>query len=481
MKPVKLFISYSWSNAIHEKWVLDLATELRENSVDVVLDKWDLKEGHDAIAFMEKMVTDKTIEKVLIISDKIYAKKADQRKKGVGTEAQIISSEIYNSVSQDKFVAIVTETDRDGNPYLPSYYKSRIYIDFSDDSNFSKSFEQLLRWIFNKPMYKKPALGKPPAFLNDKPGLSLETATIFRRTIDAIKNGKDYSIASLREYINTFTNNIEKFRIKKDDAKKFDDQVFESISQFIPYRNEILELIDVLAMYKDTEDMYRAIHELFERLIPYTDKKPGMQSYQEWDFDNFRFVIHEMFIYCIAILLRHERFHAVDYLLNNKYYFEENARYSNNTFLSFGIFQVSMKSLERRNQRLKLNKISLHSTYLKDRSETSSIKFINLMQADFILYIRACVNQMLSQDGDHWWPITLIYQRFNAHPFEIFIRAESQKYFEKLKYAIGVENKNQIDSLTKLYKEEKISIPCSDHGSINPLYLMNYEKLVTQP
>ena len=318
MKPVKLFISYSWSNAIHEQWVLDLATELRENSVDVVLDKWDLKEGHDAIAFMEKMVTDETIEKVLIISDKIYAEKADQREKGVGTEAQIISSEIYNSVRQDKFVAIVTETDRDGKPYLPTYYKSRIYIDFSDVSNYSKNFEQLLRWIFNKPFYKKPALGKPPSFLDDKPELSLETTTIFRRTIEAIKNGKDYSIASFYEYINTFTNNIEKFRIKKDDKKEFDDQVFESISQFVPYRNEILELIDVLAMYKDTEDMYRAIHALLEKLIPYTDNKHEMQSYQEWDFDNFRFVINEMFIYCIAILLTRERFNAVDYLLNNR-------------------------------------------------------------------------------------------------------------------------------------------------------------------
>ena len=81
MKPVKLFISYSWSSPIHEQWVLNLATELRENSVDVVLDKWDLREGNDAIAFMEKMVTDKTIEKVLIISDKMYAEKADQGKR----------------------------------------------------------------------------------------------------------------------------------------------------------------------------------------------------------------------------------------------------------------------------------------------------------------------------------------------------------------------------------------------------------------
>jgi hypothetical protein len=79
----KAFISYSWSSQEHEKWVLDLATQLRENGVDVTIDKWDLKEGHDAIKFMEKMVTDPEIKKVIIVLDRTYADKADGRKGGV--------------------------------------------------------------------------------------------------------------------------------------------------------------------------------------------------------------------------------------------------------------------------------------------------------------------------------------------------------------------------------------------------------------
>ena len=87
----KLFISYSWSNPEHEQWVIALAIELRESGVDVILDKWDLKEGHDAILFMEKMVTDPEIKKVVMVCDRIYAEKADDRSGGVGTETQIIS------------------------------------------------------------------------------------------------------------------------------------------------------------------------------------------------------------------------------------------------------------------------------------------------------------------------------------------------------------------------------------------------------
>lgn len=100
MEKPKLFISYSWSNPTHEQWVIDLASELTESGVHVILDKWDLKEGHDAVAFMEKMVTDSDISKVAIICDEVYAAKADGRAGGVGTETQIISREVYEIKSK---------------------------------------------------------------------------------------------------------------------------------------------------------------------------------------------------------------------------------------------------------------------------------------------------------------------------------------------------------------------------------------------
>src|SRR5437763_6179900 len=153
--PPRLFVSYSWTSAQHAEWVLQLATELRESGVDVVLDKWDLKEGHDAHAFMESMVTDPTITKVVLVCDKAYADKADGRSGGVGTEAQIISSEIYEKTTQDKFVAVVVEKDENGKPYVPAYYRSRIHIDLSDSSAYAQNFEQLLRWIYDKPLYEK--------------------------------------------------------------------------------------------------------------------------------------------------------------------------------------------------------------------------------------------------------------------------------------------------------------------------------------
>jgi hypothetical protein len=81
---------------------------------------------------MEKMVTDPDICKVILVCDKKYAEKADGREGRVGTEAQIISPEVYKKQAQDKFVAVIKERDDEGNPYVPVYYRSRIHIDLSE-------------------------------------------------------------------------------------------------------------------------------------------------------------------------------------------------------------------------------------------------------------------------------------------------------------------------------------------------------------
>lgn len=130
MKP-KVFISYSWTSQPHQNQIIEWAERLASNGVDIVLDVFDLKEGRDKNSFMERMVTDKEVSHVLVISDKEYAKKADARKAGVGTESQIISEEVYDKVDQSKFIPVIVEVDENNKPYLPVFLKSRIWIDFS--------------------------------------------------------------------------------------------------------------------------------------------------------------------------------------------------------------------------------------------------------------------------------------------------------------------------------------------------------------
>src|SRR5260370_16362154 len=94
-KPPKVFISYSWTSPAHCDLVRSYAERLRSDGVDTVLDQWDLSEGQDKYAFMEKMVTDPSVTHVLFFSDKKYAEKPDPRKPVVAIDSHTISKTLY--------------------------------------------------------------------------------------------------------------------------------------------------------------------------------------------------------------------------------------------------------------------------------------------------------------------------------------------------------------------------------------------------
>ena len=164
----KVFISYAWTRQKTQDAVLELAERLRYDGIDVVLDKWDFKEGNDKYAFMERCVTDENIDRVLIICDKAYQERANGRQGGVGDETVVISSEVYGHMQQTKFIPLVFERDEYNNHFMPTYIKSRKYIDFSNEANYEKSYEVLLRVLYDMPVNKKPKLGKKPDWLQNE-------------------------------------------------------------------------------------------------------------------------------------------------------------------------------------------------------------------------------------------------------------------------------------------------------------------------
>ena len=476
MEAPKLFISYSWSHADHEQWVISLATELSESGVDVILDKWDLKEGHDSVAFMEQMVTDPEIKKVAIICDEKYAAKADGRAGGVGTETQIISKEVYENQAQEKFVAIVCEKDASGKAFLPTYYKSRIYIDLSESDRYADNFERLLRWIFDKPLYKKPEIGKKPSFLSEDSHITLGTTANFKRCVDAIKNHKPHAAGALDEYCSIFADNLERIRIANPTGE-FDDAVIKSIEEFVPFRNEVIQLFIAIAQYNCGEEYMQIIHRFFEKMIVYMSRQYGVTSCREFDFDNYKFIVHELFLYALAIMIKYERFNNADMLLHKQYYLPHNIESGRNAIGNFTEIRQYMKSLEIRNARLNLRRLSLRADLLKERCAGSGLDFRYLLQADFVAFMRAAIE---SQDTySRWWPETLLYAgRYNSS-FEVFARASSKSYFEKAKVLLGIDSKEELAPLLESYRRGSRQLPRWDFTDFNPSSLLGYDNLAT--
>lgn len=152
-----VFVSYSHDSLDHKRWVLELSTRLRKSGVDVILDQWELGAGEDLASFMISNL--KRSDRVLMICTPNYVKKADAGIGDVGVERMILTAEYLASIDSKKVIPVIKHH---GNPSVPSFFETKIYIDFSKSDEYESSFDDLLRNILGKPLIEKPEIGKSP-------------------------------------------------------------------------------------------------------------------------------------------------------------------------------------------------------------------------------------------------------------------------------------------------------------------------------
>lgn len=153
----KAFISYSHDTQEHKKWTLELATRLRNNGIDARLDQWELQPGADLPHFMETNLA--SADKIIMICTDKYVEKANKGEGGVGYEKMIITSNLMQRINENKIIPIVIHN---GIAEVPTFLKSKIYINFSKKDDFEFSYDELVRSIHNSPLFEKPPIGNNP-------------------------------------------------------------------------------------------------------------------------------------------------------------------------------------------------------------------------------------------------------------------------------------------------------------------------------
>ncbi len=477
MSAPRLFLSYSWTTPEYESHVVQLATELRSAGVDVVLDKWDLREGHDAIAFMEQMVTAPDVKKVALLCDRRYVDRANSREGGVGAEAQILTPELYARTSQDKFVAVVMERDGDGKALLPAYYKGRIYIDLSDASTYSTEYDRLLRWVYDKPLYVRPQLGTPPTFVSAHGIPSPLSPVTFQRALDCVRNQRTTMEGAVAECFAGFARQLETLRIPRS-AEPFDDFVVASIEAFLPTRNQLLEIVTAGAQFPESPILSRCLHKLFEELLSYLDPPAGTAAWRDSDFDNFRFIILELWLLVVAVLIKYERFGTVAEMLDQPFYAPERPGRSAE-LVFFPALRRSFPALVQRVKRLDLRRSSLAADLIKERCVGLAVEFRHVLQADFLLFLNADLRgELLKQ---RWWPETLVFASHQLTAFEVFARARSRKFLARLSPVLGNPEPATLAALVQGYRRGTPQLPSWQFDSFDPGTLMGFAELGTIP
>ncbi|MBO8169192.1 MAG: TIR domain-containing protein [Thermoanaerobacteraceae bacterium] len=443
----KVFISYSWTTPQHEEWVIDLATRLCNHGVDVVIDKWSLKEGQDKYAFMEQMVVDEGIDRVLIICDKGYMDKANARKGGVGDETAIISSEVYNKAHQEKFIPIIAEKDSDGKPYLPVFIKSRIYIDLSDDTCYEREYEKLLRNIYNRPSFQKPSIGKPPEWLFDEKMQHYKTRDTIRQLKDAQYRNPSRINGLISHYTEAFCEELEQYRLNDEilKDKNIDDVIIENIENLKTMRDNYIEFLDIVT--QNLSSVGDKIASFFEQVYNYSFENKK-QVYNELEFDHFRFLIWEMFLFSIVYFLRNEKYDEIKEMVNRTYFLKGD--HYNTESYSFIQFNPYIRSIDEiRNKRLNLRKYSLAADILISRERLPIFNKSSIVEADVVLCQLSYIwGQAEDKGWGFWWfPRTYVYSREGR--VGIWKKLVSRRFCEKIKILLNAKNIDEIREVAK--------------------------------
>ena len=447
----KVFISYSWTNREHEKWVLNLAEKLTADGVEVVFDKWDLKKGQDKYAFMEKIVTEENLDKVLIICDKGYCDSADRREKGVGTETQIITSELYTKVEQRKFIPIIAQKEEEKfDIYMPIYMKNLIGIDMSSEAVYEDGYEELLRDIYDKPRYQRPKRGKMPSFLNDESSITSKLSIINKRLnqhiledrLNLINSDKEDFLEQFFEELNSFSLNTAELGDTPDET------IFNKIDEMKVIRDEFLYFIESIIKSQRDNEVSEMIVEFFEKIYSYSEYKYD-GSYNPVVCDHFKFIIWELFIWINTILFKYKKYGVIRDITKTKYYID--TKFGNNYNESaFESFYFYCESLERRNMRLSLRRISLQADIFKERSVYKGKTFLReIIETDIILSYIALANRK------EWFPQSYIYfERFSS--IKLLQKMERKAHFDNIKILFGVNN---LDEFKDLVNSKKFNFP----------------------
>lgn len=163
--PPRVFVSYTHENPAHKRWVAQLASDLRGRGVDAILDQWDLQLGHDVTLFMEKGIRE--ADRVLLVCTPSYARKANEGTGGVGYERLVVTGELAKQIDTNKFVCVLRAgTTEDA---IPTFAQTRLFVDFTDDSTYELSLEEILRDVLDAPLSPKPPIGANPFKNDDQP------------------------------------------------------------------------------------------------------------------------------------------------------------------------------------------------------------------------------------------------------------------------------------------------------------------------
>lgn len=446
------------------------------DGIDVVLNVYDLKEGQDKYAFMERMVTDPHITHVLVVSDKTYSEKADARKAGVGTESQIISKEVYEKVEQSKFIPLVCEFADDENPFLPTFLKSRIWINFSSPEAVNGNWERLIRLLFGKPLHEKPKLGKPPAYISeDSVAPSSPARAKYAALRQTILQGKKGVAFYRRDFLDACIEYVDALRMReRPQVEDVGEKIVEDCGKLVHVRDHVVDWVLLESETIPSVEFSEALIALLEKLRELRSRPTEVTQWNNAWFEAHRLFVYETFLYVIAALLKTRSHEDLHNIFTSHYLLPSTERRGDERFDRFGAFYAYSETLNAvlapAGQRLN----SPAAELLKRQAQREDLPFSEIMQADLLVLMMAFITPDV-----FWYPQMLYYAQYSSE-FPFFIRASQRKNFTKLVTITGIDSADVLrEAVKKGHERLEVSKWHNFHFERSFWKAMNMDKLDT--
>lgn len=428
-------ISYAWTSEKHKREVREFAEQLMADRIYVHLDQWDFKKGNSLSKNMEDLLKSSDIDNILIICDELYAKKANARSGGVGTETLIISPEVYKNANQDKVIPIVWKRDEDGNAYLPTYLEDRDYIDLSDEEYFEEQYRELVMQIYGKSKHKRPKLGKTPSYVLDDTPI-FKTSKFNLRRIKSSLNSANIDIIC-NEFLDNFIDDIKRIPSNKKTQNYKDTSalLISYIKKYDLIRDNFIQFIDRLTKHESLELTVDSMIDFFTNM-------ESLSTTQNANLANelfYLFILRELFIYTIATGLKNKKYSFIQKIVYSPYYFKE---YENEPkfFVKFNYSTNLIKVLDYHiNTLQKKNKASSIGEMIIGRIN-KSFNTDMIVDADLICFYITLI--YYKKFGDVWEPFTYPYKQ--AEQVDLIRKLSKKSHFEKVKCIFEVKTIEEL-------------------------------------
>lgn len=421
----KVFISYAWGTPEYQSRVLTLSRDLQSDGIDVLLDKWSLKEGNDTYSYMEKCVNDPSVTNVLILLDPNYAEKADSRAGGVGTETQIISPEIYNHVTQDKFLPIVFERQENGQVPKPHYLKSLLHFDLSIPERYEEEYQRLVKRLYGVEIYEKPELGNTPAWVTEK-----DLVPRYKRAeLRLLKNSN--SVAARSHFVGML-NDLQNRIVVYDSETENCLVIYDELK---PFKEEFLQL---LKNSYNIEDANQLVGDFFQEII-----WELITNHQVIFRENKRTLVHELFIYTVAFYHRTKDYKSLAYIINRSYIGDTpNPNY---VVTGFRLFYCNNSALDKEKSRLDQKRYySGTAQHWLDNITVDICGKKDFIFADLLLCNYAYYG-LNYHERWKWFPITYVYGgETNTILREIAVQLRSNELSQRWALVFGYDTVNEF-------------------------------------